>query len=318
MESYVAVAGEALIDLVPDTTTGSFRAVPGGSPANVAVGLARLGCRTQLLGRIAASGFGPQIREHVAGNGVGLDLAVSTSDPATLAVVSLDAAGAASYDFYATGTADFGWTDADLPARLPDGVQALCTGSIAVFREPGAAALHRLLVRERETGRSTIVMDPNIRASLIGEQQTVAARWRELIALADVVKASDEDIAWLHPGADPEDVLADWVSAGPAVAVVTRGGAGAVAITAAGARISVPAVPTTVVDTVGAGDSFTAGLVDSLRRHDLLGGDRTAHLAAASDDVLTTVLERAARIAAITCGRQGADPPTHREVDQAS
>lgn len=314
-QSYVAVAGEALIDLVPETGPGRYRAVPGGSPANVAVGLARLGCRTQLMARLSDSGFGRQIRTHLAENAVGLDLAVRTVDPSTLAVVSLDERGAATYDFYAEATADFGWQDDELPDRLPDGALALCTGSIAVFREPGASALDRLLRRERDGGSATVVLDPNLRPALIGSRERVHARWRELVALADVVKASDEDVAWLHPDDDPADVVADWSADGPALVVLTRGDAGALAVTADDVVAEIPAVPVDVVDTVGAGDSFTAGLVDTLRRHDLLGRRNRDAIAGLDQEALTAVLDRAARIAAITCGRQGADPPTYDEVD---
>ncbi|HEY9412830.1 MAG TPA: carbohydrate kinase [Jiangellaceae bacterium] len=316
----IVVAGEALVDLVPDPAPGPsagrnlFRAVPGGSPANVAVGLARLGAPTHLLARLGTGAFGAVVRGHLDANGVRLDHAVAAAEPTTLAVVSLDDAGHAAYDFYADGTADWGWCDDELPDRLPEGAVALCTGSIAAAREPGASALLRLVRRERARGVASIVLDPNLRPALLPSHAHVVERWEELVTLADVVKVSDEDLAWLVPGSDPADVAERWARSGPALVVLTRGGQGAVAFTDGGGRVAVGARAVDVVDTVGAGDAFTAGLVDSLRLDDVLGGARRDELAGLGADALRRVLDRAARVAAITCSRRGADPPTAAEL----
>ncbi len=310
----ITVAGEALVDLVVEPD-GRYRAVPGGSPANVAVGLARLGHRTQLLARLGSGVFGRVIRSHLRANRVGLDAAVDAPEPATLAVVSLDPDGRAAYDFYATGTADWGWTADELAAPLPAGTQVLCTGSIALSRPPGATALAGLLRREHARGDVGIVLDPNVRPDLLGSRAEVSAHLTALIRLADVVKVSDEDLAWLAPSSSAERVVTDWAGRGPALVVLTRGAAGALAVTPSGLRIDVPAGRVEVVDTVGAGDAFTAGLIDGLARAGALGGGDRQRMAALGTGGLARVLDRAATVASITCGRRGADPPTSAEVD---
>ena len=264
----IVVAGEALVDLVAEDD-GRFRAVPGGSPANVAVGLARLGRPTRMLARLGAGRFGVIIREHLAHNGVGLDLAVESSQPATLAVVSLEPDGRAAYDFYVDGTADWGWTPAELPETLPAGTIALCTGSLAVALEPGATVITELMRRAGAAGVS-VVLDPNLRPALLGERAAARRRLEAQVALADVVKVSDEDLTWVVPDQSPADAAARWLDLGPALVVVTQGAAGAFALTIGGARTVVPAYSVDVLDTVGAGDAFTAGLVDTLADHDLL------------------------------------------------
>lgn len=312
----IVVAGEALIDLVAEPD-GRYRAVPGGSPANVAVGLARLGVRTELLARLGAGRFGEILREHLTGSGVGLSYAVAADEPATLAVVSLDEAGRAGYDFYVEGTADWAWTDAELPDPLPRGTSALCLGSLAIALEPGAAALNRMLAREHDRGEATVVLDPNFRPTLLGSPADAQRRLDGQLALADVVKVSDEDLAWLTPGADARGVAEAWLRAGPALVVVTRGDRGAYAAASGGSVVEVPATAVEVIDTVGAGDAFTAGLVDALGRHDLLGGTQRNRLADCSEEVLTDVVRHAATVAAMTCGRRGADPPTADELEAA-
>jgi fructokinase len=312
----IVVAGEALVDLVAEDD-GRFRAVPGGSPANVAVGLARLGRPTRMLARLGAGRFGVIIREHLAHNGVGLDLAVESSQPATLAVVSLDPDGRAAYDFYVDGTADWGWTPAELPEPLPAGTIALCTGSLAVALEPGATVITELMRRAGAAGVS-VVLDPNLRPALLGERAAARRRLEAQVALADVVKVSDEDLAWVVPEHSPADAAARWLDLGPAMVVVTQGAAGAFALTIGGARAVVPAYSVDVLDTVGAGDAFTAGLVDTLADHDLLGGAARDRLARCSDATVQDVVERATLVAALTCARRGADPPTAAEVAAVS
>jgi fructokinase len=313
----IVVAGEALIDLVADTD-GRYRPIPGGSPANVAVGLTRLGGRTELLARLGTGVFGRIVRGHLEDNGVGLTHAVSTDDPTTLAVVALDDEGRAAYDFYVEGTADWGWTDDELPDPLPGGTVAVCTGSLAVAIEPGASAIAALLRREHERGAVTLVLDPNVRPALLGSPEQARSLLERLVGLCDVVKVSDEDLAWLLPGEDVASVAAAWAGLGPSLVVVTRGGDGALAATRGGAVAAVPAPPVRVVDTVGAGDAFTAGLVDTLRLRDLLGPGTSQRLAALTTADLGEVLTRAALVAALTCGRAGADPPTAAEVEAAS
>lgn len=301
----IVVAGEALIDLIAEPD-GRYRALPGGSPANVAVGLARLGHHTEMLARISDSAFGRIIRDHLAVNGVGLGHAVTAMQPATLAVVTRDPHAEPHYDFYLDGTADWAWSDGELPARLPDRTRAVCTGSLALAIAPGAEILAGML--EREHGRVTIVFDPNIRPGVMDVGPIGRARVETIAALADVVKVSAADLEALAPGEEPADVAARWLTLGPHLVVVTRGADGAFAATSRGVLVDVPASPVTVVDTVGAGDAFTSGLVDALDKHGLLGG--AARRPGEVDQVaLRNIVEHATLVAALTCTRPGADPP---------
>ncbi|AYY12129.1 carbohydrate kinase [Actinobacteria bacterium YIM 96077] len=314
-EESIIVAGEVVVDLIAEPG-GRYRPVPGGSPANVAVGLSRLGARTQLLARLGSGAFHRLVHEHLRGNGVLLDYAVDADEPQTLAVVSVDDAGHARYDFYADGTADWQWSPDELPDPLPDGTLALCTGSIAAARQPGSPALLQLLRREHERARASIVLDPNIRPRLLDEPRSTRAYWNTLIELADIVKVSDEDLAWLDPGFETEETVRDWADRGPALVVATRGDAGVFAVTSEGVEVSVPAPAVEVVDTVGAGDAFTSGLLDGLRLADLLGAAGRGALTKISAHQLEHILERAIEVAALTCTRQGADPPAASELER--
>jgi fructokinase len=173
-----------------------------------------------------------------------------------------------------------------------------------------------LVEQEHKRGRVTVSYDPNVRPALLGDAARARPDIERLVALSDVVKASDEDLRWLYPDRPDEDVAHAWLASGPALVVVTRGGAGVYAVSA-GLELRRRAVPLDLVDTVGAGDSFTSGLLDGLHRADLVGGARRDSLAAIDEATLGSVVDAAALIAAITCSRPGADPPTRAEVDAA-
>ncbi|WP_345602764.1 carbohydrate kinase family protein [Pseudonocardia adelaidensis] len=309
----VAVAGEALVDMVPAPVGDYFEAAPGGSPANVAVALARLGVPARLLARIADDMLGRRIRDHLTGNGVQLDHAVAATEPTTLAMVAVGPDGGASYDFRFDGTADWQWTAAELDGALDGPVVALHSGSLALTMPPGAAALRELV--SRAAGSVTISYDPNCRPLLMGDPAGVLAGVHELLAVADVVKVSAEDLEWLLPGTRPEQVLEDWIARGPAVVAVTLGGDGVLAGTASGVRSRRPGVPVTVVDTVGAGDTFSAALLAGLHRRGLLGAAARPALRAVDAETLDALLDEAALAAAITCSRRGADPPTADDLE---
>ncbi len=297
------VVGEALVDIV-ERADGPTAEHPGGSPANVALGLARLGREARLLTRIGADPRGLTVRAHLESSGVRLAPESITTGRTSTATAHLDARGVASYDF-------------DLDWRLPDGLDlggatAVHTGSIAAFLPPGGDAVLDLV--RRAAGRATVSYDPNARPRLMGEPAAARARVESFVALADLVKVSDEDLDWLAPGEDPEGLIADWLGRGPAVVVLTRGERGAVGVCAAG-RVEVPAPPIAVLDTVGAGDSFMAGLLDHLAGCRLLGPDRAAGLRAIGTAEAEAMLAHAVKIAAITCTRAGADPPTRADLD---
>ncbi|MFC8191744.1 carbohydrate kinase [Cellulomonas sp. NPDC057328] len=303
------VVGEALVDVV-ERPDGTREEIAGGSPANVAVGLARLGRRADLLTWLAPDAAGDLVRRHLQGAGVHVLTGDRAAARTSLATAHLDAAGAATYDF------DLEW---DLPdAWDGDAGDPLVvhTGSIAAVLRPGGARVADLLEQRRAT--STVTYDPNLRPALMGDPADVLPVVERLVRAADVVKVSDEDLAWLLPGVAPAEVAEEWSRGGPALVVVTHGGEGAFACTAAGARLQVAAPRVRVADTVGAGDSFMAGLVDGLWSAGLLGADRREALHDVAASTAEDVLARCARIAAITVSRRGANPPRTDELDDPS
>lgn len=308
------VCGETLIDLVPadevhdrDTFRSTWMALSAGGPMNSAVALGKLGADSHFLGRISTDAFGMQLRGHMEGAGVQLDLSTESSQATSLAVVSLDEHGVASYTFHFANTANFGWQIDDLPSLGAD--DWLHVASLATVVGPGSAVLLSWL---EQTPVSTSY-DINVRPSVITEPdeywEKVSPWLRAVGRRAGIVKASDEDIAFLakapgasaHPGADPVSVAAGWVEQfGLSLAVITLGPGGGVALTSDGQQVRVAGYPATVVDTVGAGDTFMAGFLD-------------AHVRQGLD--LERSLQRAAAGASIVCSRQGAQPPTASEVD---
>lgn len=299
------IIGEALVDAVV-RTDGSTQKHPGGSPANVALGLARLGREVDLLTWLADDEDGDLIRQHLTASGVRVLTGDRAPSRTPVATAHLDQAGAATYVF------DLEW---DLPETYPLRDQppvVVHTGSIGAVLQPGGAAVERELRRHRAT--STITYDPNVRPTIIGAAAANLPIVERLVALADVVKVSDEDLAWLYPGEAPRAVAARWAATGPALVVVTMGGEGAFASTRRGATVEVPAPRVSVADTVGAGDSFMSGLIDGLWSAGLLGAAARPALHAVPPEVVRPVLERCARIAAITVSRPGATPPGADEL----
>jgi fructokinase len=297
----IAVCGEALVDLLP-TGPDSYRAAPGGSPANTAVALARLGTPVELLARLSGDAFGDLLRRHLVADGVGLSAAVSAAEPSSLAIVSRDASGAASYRFVMDGTADWQWTDEELV--LPAGAVAVHTGSLALAQAP---AVERFLHRARAS--ATVSVDPNLRPALLTSLDDARRDVERWVAVADVFKASAEDVALLHPGEDPVAVARAWQARGPAVVVVTLGADGA-QVLLRDEVLHAPGRAVEVVDTVGAGDTFTAGFLSVLHARGRLGG----RLDAVSADDVRAALDVGLRAAAVTCSRPGADPPRADEL----
>ncbi|MFJ7414259.1 carbohydrate kinase [Streptomyces sp. NPDC098077] len=302
--SELLIVGECVADIVrqPDEAT---RVHPGGSPANVAYGLARLGHRAVLLTQLGPDGNGRLIREHLASGGVDVRTDGSTA-PTPSAAVTLDGAGQASYAF------DVSWTLA--PVAVEPAPVHVHTGSIGAVAEPGSTTVLDLVRAARAT--ATVSYDPNVRPALMGDHAAAVRRVEECVGLSDLVKASDEDLEWLYPGEEPERAAARWLERGPAVVLVTRGGAGALAVLPGG-RITVGAPPVDVVDTVGAGDAFMSGTLHALAAHGLLGPGGRDRLHAVDRDVVTDVLRHAVASAAVTVSRAGANPPGADELREA-
>jgi len=299
------VIGEALVDVVR-RTDGTVDEHPGGSPANVALGLARLGRSVELVTWIGTDDRGRAVREHLEASGVRLAAGSDGAAATSVATATLDGTGAATYTF------DLDWqVPAEHAADYRD-VVVVHSSTIGAALEPGGSAALRILAEARVD--ATITYDPNIRPDLVGDPDDARALVERLVGLADVVKVSDEDLAWLEPDGDPRTIARRWAGQGPGLVVVTRGGEGALAVTAGGVELEVPAPRVTVADTVGAGDSFMSGLVDGLWLAGLLGASHRIALGGAGTEVLTPVLERCARIAAITVSRPGANPPRAEEL----
>jgi fructokinase len=306
------VVGEALVDVVVDPDGVQLGRHPGGSPANVALGLARLGHRAQLLSWFGRDADGDLVAEHLAASGVGVVEGSRGASRTSTATARLDGDGVAGYEFDLEPVLP----TVDLDALTgPEGFDVVHTGSIAAVLGPGGAVAEGLLSRTRH--RATVSYDPNTRPALMGEADVALAKVLAYVGVADVVKVSEEDLAWLRPGVDPLDVAGSWLLRGPSLVVVTRGGEGADAVFADGA-VHVDSPPTDVVDTVGAGDAFMAGLLDGLAGEGLLGADQRPQLAAVEEAAVRRVLAHAARVAAITCSRPGADPPRREDLAVAT
>ncbi len=308
------VIGEALLDMVQDEVGGAFYARPGGGPLNIAVGLRRLGHPTQMMARLSTGTLGALVREHLVTHELGIGHCVETVAPTTLAFATLDGAGQASYQFYVDGTADWGWTSEDLE-KLPAGTEAVHTGSLAAALSPGAGVLLEQWRRWREKGDVLLSFDPNVRPALLGDRAEARRRVEEFAAASHVVKASDEDTAWLYPGTDPREVAERWCRAGAELSIVTRGPAGCLAATRGGLVLECPGRAVEVVDTIGAGDSFSSGLLSGL----VDGGHLTpAGIQRLTQESLGPVLDRAVLTSALTCQRSGSDPPSRSAYESAA
>lgn len=307
------VVGEALLDMVQPEPGDTYRAHPGGGPLNIAVGLRRLGHPTAMMARFSAGALGERVRDYAAGMGLDLSPSVTTDQRATLAFASIDGAGRATYDFYTEGTADWGWSAAEL-AGLPSQTRAVHTGSLVTALAPGADVVVEWWGELAARGQVLLSFDPNVRPALAGSRADAVRRVERMVAHSHLVKASVEDLGWFYPKVDPVGSVRRWAGLGPSLAVLTRGPDGCVGVSSSGAVVELPAHRVDVVDTIGAGDAFQSGLLSGLADLDRLTPDA---LAAMTGGDVSAVLERGLLVAALTCGRAGADPPTRDEYDAA-
>ena len=304
----ILCAGEALIDMLPRRSEDgeeAFAPYPGGAVLNTAVALGRLGAPAGFLSGLSTDLFGAMLEEALAASGVDAALCVRSARPTTLAFVRLTD-GHADYAFYDEGTALRTLEPADLP-ELPKAVTALFVGGISLVFEPCAAAFEALAARE--AGSRAIVLDPNVRPGFIADERAYRARIERLMALADVVKVSDEDMRWLLGPGETAELARAVLERGPSLVCVTAGPDGATAHTRTGA-VAVPATRAEVVDTVGAGDTFDAGLMASLEAAGVL----RPGLPGLTEAILRDALSHGARAASVTVSRAGADPPWAHEL----
>jgi fructokinase len=295
------VIGESLIDIVESDEH------VGGSPLNVAVGLGPLGRDVDFLTYIADDPYGRRIIDYVNAAGVQIVSESRTAERTATARSTIAEDGSADYVF------DLDWQLSGTPPVAPP--LFVHTGSIAAVQDPGCLAVAALIDTYRVS--ATVTFDPNVRPSLIADRELAVARIEHLIERSDIVKVSEDDLRWIDPARPPEQVAQTWLGLGPAIVAVTMADRGAVAYCAAGVA-RVPARPVQVVDTVGAGDSFMAGLLDALWGSGLLGGDRRTELRGIGVDALTAALEAASLSSALTVARAGADLPDRAALQAAS
>ena len=306
----IVVIGEAIIDLIESKETkGQFNAIVGGANANVALALARRETNHQFLARISTDRFGQIIKDRLVSNNVKLDHIINTDEPSTLAIISVDANGKPNYNFYTTGTADWGWTREELPTReqlKALNATAIQFGCLTMAMEPG-----NLVIEEwaRElSDEITISHDINIRAALNLNKDKERERVERINSFSHIIKASDEDIEWLY-NQDPETVIKNWIKDTNKIVLLTKGSEGT-SLYRGNQRVDVPARKITVVDTVGAGDTFIANFLGQLDDNNQLG----PNLEHTPLEDLTSYTRIAGIAASITCERAGCEPPTTAEV----
>ena len=304
----ILVCGEALIDAIQDAD-GTQRMMPGGGPFNTARALARLGVPTAFLGHLSTDPLGRRLTELLVADGANLALASYGPEPTTVAVAAVDGAGLAEYEFFVDGTSAPNLTPAVIPDQLPPDITAIHVGTLGLVLEPMASTLVELI--QREGGKRLVMLDPNVRPAVLTDEAEYRGRIDELTAQSTIVKASEGDFAWLIPGLGYEAAADRVLKTGARLAIVTLGPRGAYAATE-DLHVSVDAPPVEVVDTIGAGDAFSAGFLAWLYDHDRLR--RELNL---SPDELKEALEFACLAASLTCARAGAEPPTRAEMERA-
>ena len=293
------VCGEVLIDILP---TGP---VVGGGPANTAKALARLGYDVDFIDGISTDAFGVSARKELSQDGVGLDLTLSSDKPTCTATVTLDSKGSASYEFLIAGTATFDFDSSWLPdpSRLKPSV--LHIGTLVTVIQPGADVLYGWAVQVGEF--APIVFDPNIRPSVLGDREQYVQSVEKWVSISSVVKVSDDDIKWLYPDQSLDEVAHRWIAGGVSCVVITRGAHGLIGFTEHGME-EVDGAKVAVIDTVGAGDTVGAIVVEGIIKYSVHGLE---------GHVLNEVLHKAAIAAGITCSRAGAQPPRTHELLEA-
>lgn len=299
--AQVWVAGEVLIDLIPNANTS--QPIVGGGPANTAKALARVGVDTQFIDGISTDDYGLMIKDELLTSGIKLDYVKHSDKPTCLAIVSLNEKGSASYEFVIEGTATFDFSQRWLPNPVELKPSLLYTGTLATIIEPGAS---ELFTWAQSVAKSApIVFDPNIRAAVMDDRKIYLSQVESWVAISSAVKVSQEDLTWLYPSLEIDQIVNNWLTLGALLVVVTFGDQGLAAYRL-GEKIKVDAIKVKVVDTVGAGDTVGAILVEAIIKDGLasLTGVR-----------LEKMLKRAAKAAAITVSRAGANPPTDKEIE---
>jgi fructokinase len=298
------VCGEVLVDLIPDANNpGSRIGVIGGGPENTAIALARLGHQVEFIDGISSDQWGVAAKRELDADGVGTRFCKFSDKPTCQAIVSLDEKGSATYEFVIDGTATFDFSADLLPDAYKHKPSLLHIGTLATAIEPGASVLFDWAMGVSEL--APIIFDPNIRPAVIPDRDKYRAQVEKWIGISSVVKVSEYDIAWLYPGEDDVEIAKKWVDGDVSLVVITRGANGLVGVTKSGVY-TVPGFKVNVIDTIGAGDTVGAVIAEAVAQ---IGLDEL------TDGPLLVALEKAARAAAYTCSKKGAQPPTLKELN---
>ena len=307
----VLVLGEALIDIV-HAQNGEKKNIPGGSPANTAVALSRLGVKTYMKARTSGDQFGVQIRNYLTAQKVDLTHSIIVQDPSSIINARIQSDRSAIYEANLKGSSDYGWTYDELEQEINQDIKIIQLGSLSSYIEPGASNIENWFKNLKSSKKFLLLFDPNIRHPLDGEDENkVRERAKELSSTAHVVKASDEDLIWIFPSLEPLDAAREIIKSGTSLVVVTAGKNGATAVNKKLETIHVDSVETKVKDTIGAGDTFAAALIAQLLEKRVFTESMLEEIDIAS---LHQILTNCAVTAALTCSREGANPPFRDEV----
>jgi len=307
----VLVIGEALVDVVHGLN-GEIKNIPGGSPANTAVALSRLGTKTFMKARTSSDQFGTEIRDYLTDQKVNLDYSLVVNSPSSVIDALIQTDGSAKYEANLNGAADYGWTFAELNQELDQDIQIVQLGSLTSYIEPGATHVEKWFAQLRQKNKYLLTFDPNIRHPLDGQdQESVRNRAKKLASLSHVVKASDEDLNWIFSNNNPKESAIKMIESGASLVVVTLGKEGAFAVNGKHEVVEVPAKEIDVIDSIGAGDTFAAALITQLLENSWTDVNALEKLSMAE---LTRILTNCALASSITCSRQGANPPHRHEV----
>lgn len=311
MNSNILVIGEALIDVV-HTPDGKKQNIVGGSPANTAVALARLGVNTFMKSRTSTDDYGVIIRQYLENENVDLSLGVIGKEPSTIINAFIQNDKSAKYEANLIGASDFGWTDDELKFS-DNNFSFVHLGSLTSYVEPGASEVEKWFAKLRKDSNLLLSFDPNIRHPLDGQKsEEVRNRAKRLCAISHIVKASNEDFEWIFETNNYKDCAKNLIDNGTAIVIITSGKNGAWVITSDKNEIEIPAQNIQVIDTIGAGDTFSAAFLAQLINQDVTSLQKLKTL---EKTALEVMLNNCAHAAGITCSRQGANPPFRSEVN---
>lgn len=307
----VLVIGEALVDVV-QYLDGTTRNIPGGSPANTAVALSRLGVNTFMKARMSTDKYGIQIKKYLTDQSINLNHSLFVNDPSSVIEAQIQSDGSAKYSANLVGASDYGWQKDELNQEIDSEIKVVHLGSLTSYVQPGATNVENWFNELRNSNKYFLSFDPNIRHPLDGQpEKEVRERAKKLASLANVVKASDEDLRWINPGKSLEDTALELIESGTNLVVITLGKLGAIAMNQQKELVQIQAEQINVVDTIGAGDTFSAALILQLIERGLLDSDS---LKSMNKNQIQEILLNCAQASAITCSREGANPPTRKEV----